>query len=106
MQDLTASELAEYLSTTDDNPLLLDVRQGWEFNICQLENSTLIPMATIPSKIDELDKERATVVICHHGIRSRKVAMYLESAGFKNIINLNGGVDQWAKTVDDSMAKY
>ena len=106
MQDLTASELAEYLSTTDDDPMLLDVRQGWEYDICRLENSTLMPMATIPSKIGDFEKDRVTVVICHHGIRSRQVAMFLEKSGFKNIINLNGGVDQWAKMVDTSMALY
>ncbi|MCK4674286.1 MAG: sulfurtransferase, partial [Gammaproteobacteria bacterium] len=49
---------------------------------------------------------RETVVICHHGIRSRRVGRYLEQAGFNNIINFSGGVSQWARTVDHQMATY
>ncbi len=63
-------------------------------------------MSTIPTEYQSLDFERETVVICHHGIRSRSVGRYLEQAGFSNIINLSGGVDQWAKTVDNQMATY
>ncbi|HHO58935.1 MAG TPA: sulfurtransferase, partial [Thiotrichales bacterium] len=84
----------------------IDVRQPWEYDVCKLENSNLIPMSQIPARLNELDKDRETVVICHHGIRSRSVGRYLEQAGFTNIINLSGGVDQWARTVDSQMATY
>jgi len=63
-------------------------------------------MSQIPTRLDELEQTRETVVICHHGIRSRSVGRYLEQAGFSNIINLSGGVDQWAKTVDSAMPTY
>jgi len=91
---------------TKQPPLLLDVRQSWEFDVCKIEDSVLIPMSAIPSEHQSLDFKRETVVICHHGIRSRSVGRYLEKAGFSNIINLSGGVDQWAKTVDNQMATY
>ena len=106
MRELEAVELKDYLESADVKPLLLDVRQSWEFDICKLDDSVLIPMSSIPANIDQLDKDRETVVICHHGIRSRRVAYYLEQAGFSNIINLKGGVDSWAKTVDNQMATY
>jgi rhodanese-related sulfurtransferase len=106
MRELEAVELKEYLESADVKPFLLDVRQSWEFDICKLDDSVLIPMSSIPANIDQLDKDRETVVICHHGIRSRRVAYYLEQAGFSNIINLKGGVDSWAKTVDNQMATY
>ena len=106
MRELEAVELKEYLESADVKPLLLDVRQSWEFDICKLDDSVLIPMSKIPANLDQLDKDRETVVICHHGIRSRRVAYYLEQAGFSNIINLKGGVDAWAKTVDNQMATY
>jgi len=106
MRELNAQELKNYLDNTDTQPLLLDVRQPWENDVCKLENSTLIPMSQIPTKLDLLDQSRETVVICHHGIRSRSVGRYLEQAGFSNIINLSGGVDQWAKTVDKKMPTY
>ena len=104
MREFDAEELKQHLES--HSPFLLDVRQPWEYDVCSLENSTLIPMAQIPTNIDELDKERETVVICHHGIRSRNVARYLEQAGFSNVINLKGGVSAWAKQVEITKATY
>ena len=66
----------------------------------------LIPMGQITSALNELDPDRITVVICHHGIRSRSVGRYLEQQGFEHIINLSGGVDAWAREVDLDMAVY
>jgi rhodanese-related sulfurtransferase len=111
MLELSAQQLKAHLDacqqeTDRQQPLLLDVRQPWEYEICRIENSQLIPMSQIPAAVEELDKERETVVICHHGIRSRSVGRYLEQAGFRNIINLSGGVAQWASTVDKDMATY
>ncbi len=106
MRELEVEELERYLESAEVKPLLLDVRQPWEFEICKLEGSMLIPMSTIPSRLDELDKEQETVVICHHGIRSRRVALYLEQAGFSNVINLKGGMAAWAQNVDPDMATY
>ena len=95
MQHLTAKQLSERLQQQDEPPLLLDVREPWEFNICAIENSELIPMGQIASALDRLDPQRETVVICHHGIRSRSVAMFLERHGFTNLYNLTGGVESW-----------
>ncbi len=106
MREFSALQLQAHLENSETQPLLLDVRQSWEIDICKIENSVFIPMSLIPAKIDSLDAECEIVVICHHGIRSRSVGRYLEHAGFNNIINLSGGVDQWAKTVDKQMATY
>jgi rhodanese-related sulfurtransferase len=104
MREFGAEELKLYLES--NSPFLLDVRQPWEYDVCRLDGSTLIPMGQIPSHVEELDKDRETVVICHHGIRSRQVARYLEQAGFSNVINLKGGVNAWAKSVNTEMDKY
>ena len=106
MREFNAAQLKAYLDTCDEQPLLLDVRQPWEFDVCKIENSVSIPMSQIPSRLESLDSNRETVVICHHGIRSRRVGHYLEQAGFNNIINFSGGVSQWARTVDHQMATY
>jgi rhodanese-related sulfurtransferase len=106
MQELSAQELKAHLETCDEQPLLLDVRQPWEYDVCRIENSVLLPMSQITAEFKSLDFDRETVVICHHGIRSRRVGRYLEEAGFSNIINLSGGVAQWAKTVDSQMTTY
>ena len=106
MRELEVEQLERYLESAEVKPLLLDVRQPWEFEICKLKDSVLIPMSAIPTRLDELDKERETVVICHHGIRSRRVALYLDQAGFNNVINMKGGMAAWAQNVDPGMATY
>jgi len=106
MREFSALQLQAHLEESETQPLLLDVRQPWEFEICKIDNSVLVPMSQIPAHIESLDTERETVVICHHGVRSRRVGHYLEQSGFKNIINLSGGVTQWSKTVDNQMPTY
>jgi len=106
VQEFSATQLDDYLKSTDEVPLLLDVREEWEFDRCKIDGSILIPMGQIPSQLNELDPDRVTVMICHHGIRSRHIGIYLEREGFENIINLSGGVDAWARDVDSTMAVY
>ncbi|MCU7835594.1 MAG: sulfurtransferase [gamma proteobacterium symbiont of Taylorina sp.] len=106
MQEMSPQQVYEYLQTTTEKPLLLDVRENWEFDICHIEDSELFPMHTIPGQLDKLDPDQETIVICHHGIRSRMVGQFLEQAQFKNIINLSGGVTAWAQSVDSSMTTY
>jgi rhodanese-related sulfurtransferase len=104
MRNLGPSELAEHLA--DNQPVLLDVREPWEYAICHIEGSRLMPMAQVPANLDEFDYGQEIVVICHHGIRSRQVAMYMEHMGFHNVVNLLRGIDGWAREVDREMAVY
>ena len=106
MRRFSALELHQHLSNGDNSPLLLDVREPWEFDYCQIDGSILIPMGQIQFNAEDLDKDQETVVICHHGIRSRQVGYYLEHIGFSNVINLEGGVEAWAKDVDPTMKRY
>jgi len=106
MQQMTPTQLRDHLETASSMPLLIDVREPWEFDICAIDNSILIPMGQIPAKIDTLNPDQEIVVICHHGIRSANVCRYLEHLGFDQMINLAGGVDAWAKDVDIDMAVY
>ncbi|MDH5445813.1 MAG: rhodanese-like domain-containing protein [Gammaproteobacteria bacterium] len=106
MRHFSPQDLRQHLDTATEKPLLLDVREPWEFQYCHIEHSKLIPMGEILNVIDELDPEQETVVICHHGIRSRQVAYYLEQQGFSRVINLDGGVERWAQQVDPAMKRY
>jgi rhodanese-related sulfurtransferase len=106
MREFSASELQAYLESADQPPVLLDVREGWEFDKAHIEGSILIPMRTVPGRLQELDPGRETVVICHHGIRSRMIGLFLENQGFSNVINLSGGVAAWAREVDRQMPTY
>ncbi|MFZ0467621.1 MAG: rhodanese-like domain-containing protein [Thiogranum sp.] len=106
MREFSAQQLHAYLNAAAEQPLLLDVREPWEFDKARIEGATLVPMRSVPDRLQELDPARETVVICHHGIRSRMVGHFLESQGFSNIINLSGGVASWANDVDQQMPTY
>ena len=107
MQHVTAPELAAWLGdSTRPRPLLLDVREKWEFETCHIDGSTLISMNTIPARIEELDEDAEIVCICHHGARSMQVAAFLERNGFEKVSNLTGGIHAWAVQVDGAMPKY
>ena len=105
MKQLGPTELKARLAA-GDKLQLLDVREDWEFQTARIEGSILIPMGQVASRIAELDSAAETVVICHHGGRSMQVAGLLEQLGFPNVINLAGGVDAWARSVDPSMPVY
>ena len=106
MRELSSDECNAYLEQATVKPLLLDVREPWEYQIVNLENSQLIPMRTIPQQANTLDPDQETIVICHHGIRSRQVARFLEGIGFSNLINLRGGLDAWARDTDPLLETY
>lgn len=110
MQQISARQLAEWLAAARRGergaPVLLDVREPWEHERCQLAGSLLMPMQSVPSRQQELDPEAELVVICHHGMRSMQVAAFLERNGFTALHNLAGGVDAWARDVDPAMPQY
>ena len=107
MQQLRARQLADWLADSQRTaPLLLDVREEWEFELCHIAGAQLMPMQTIPGRLGELDPDGEIVVICHHGMRSMNVARFLEGQGFTAIHNLVGGVAAWAEEVDPAMRRY
>jgi rhodanese-related sulfurtransferase len=106
MRHFSPKQLRDYLTQTETKPLLLDVREPWEFQYCSIKDSILIPMGELPNELEELDPLRETIMICHHGIRSRQMGYYMEQAGFKLIINLDGGVEKWAQDVEITMKRY
>ena len=106
MRELSASELQDYLETAPARPLLREVREPWEFERACIEGSMLVPMRTIPERMQDFNPDQEILVICHHGIRSRMVGLHLENHGFSDIINLTGGVEAWAREVDPEMVSY
>jgi len=107
MKQIAPAELARWLADpARAKPVLLDVREPWEFQTCHIAGSRHVPMNEIPARAGETDPGAEVVVICHHGGRSMQVAMFLEKNGYASVHNLAGGVDQWAKTVDSSMPVY
>ena len=85
--------------------ILLDVREPYEVEICNVNGSLFIPMNEIPQKIERLDKEKSYAVMCHSGVRSLHVASYLNSQGY-SALNVTGGIEMWAIDVDKDMNRY
>lgn len=110
MQQISAPQLSLWLEQSlagnRAKPQLLDVREPWEFEVCRIPDAKLIPMQSVPARYSELDPTRETVVICHHGVRSYQVGIFLERQGFSGILNLSGGIAAWAQQVDSGMPVY
>ena len=85
--------------------VLLDVREPYEIEICNVKGSLFIPMNEIPQNIEQLDKEKRYAVICHSGVRSLHVSNYLSSLGY-SALNVIGGIERWATVVDKNMKRY
>ncbi len=103
-ENITASGLKRRLDA-GDRPVLLDVREPWEFELARIEGSKHIPMSQLGERFAELDPDAETVVICHHGNRSSYATQALRRAGFKKVLNLEGGLDAYS-FVDESVPTY
>ncbi len=104
MRRMSASQLAAHLENA--SPLLLDVREPWEFDICHIDGSINLPMAQIPQNAARFQDVAEIVVICHHGIRSQHVIQFMQQQNSNVLVNLDGGVDAWAREVDADMPVY
>ena len=99
-------EVKAMLDESSSDIMLLDVREKWEFDLCHIPMSIHMPIAEVILRISELEKTNPIIIICHNGRRSLNIGLELIDKGFDNVINLKGGVDQWADDIDTSMAKY
>lgn len=87
-------------------PMVIDVREKWENELCQIPGSVLIPMAMLPEKLAGLPKDDPIVLHCHHGGRSGRATAYLMEQGFTNVFNLTGGIHAWSERIDPTVKTY
>ena len=107
MRQISAPDLAAWLADAGrERPVLLDVREPWEYERARIAGAQLVPMREVPNRLDEIDQDKEVVAICHHGGRSAQVAVFLEKAGYTRVHNLVGGVDAWSRTVDPAVPIY
>jgi rhodanese-related sulfurtransferase len=85
---------------------ILDVREADELAICGIDSALHIPMREVPARLAELPADAPLVVMCHHGMRSRQVVSFLRRSGRLNAVNLDGGIDAWAREIDPSVRLY
>lgn len=91
-------------------PVVLDVREPVELQIAPVtpDGFTLVamPMGQIPARLGELDVSQPIACLCHHGVRSHRVAAYLQAQGFEQVVNIAGGVQAWSQELDANVAQY
>jgi rhodanese-related sulfurtransferase len=94
------------LTRSGNEPLVLDVREPWEVAICSFQGGLNIPMGDLHGSLNRVPRDENLVVVCHHGMRSQQVMLWLRGIGFDKVSNLRGGINAWAQRVDPSMAVY
>jgi rhodanese-related sulfurtransferase len=102
---IEVEQLRDMLKTSEP-PLVVDVREPWENELCSLPGNVLIPLASLPNRLGELPKERTIIVHCHHGSRSARATAYLQQQGYNKVFNLTGGIDGWSKRIDPGVKTY
>lgn len=103
--EVSAAEAAALLA--QGAAKLIDVREPWEFATASVAGSVAMPMGEVPARAhQELDPEERLMVMCHHGVRSMNVTVWLRNQGFENAQSVRGGIDAWAAEVDATVARY
>ena len=103
--DISVRRLEEMRKTGEEHTLL-DIREEEELAISSIEGALHIPMNTLPENLDQLTKDHPIVVMCHVGGRSAQVCDWLNSNGFENAVNLEGGIFAWSADIDPSVPSY
>jgi rhodanese-related sulfurtransferase len=106
--EISPQQAQQLLSATGENkPLLLDVREPGEFATARVADSVLMPMGEVSRRAhQELDPEQPIFVLCHHGVRSMNVTVWLRGQGFDKAQSVAGGIDRWARELDTTIPLY
>ena len=91
-------------------PVVLDVREPWELQTASVSADgfalVAIPMNQLPARMGELDPAQPVAILCHHGARSQRVAMFLAQNGFTQVANVAGGIEAWSRELDPKVPRY
>ena len=110
IDQIRPSELDAWLQQQDLAPLVLDVREPEELKAASVRAQGFelrtIPMNEVPARLAEMDPARPVAVLCHHGARSQRVALFLAGRGFERVVNIAGGIEAWTTERDSSVPRY
>jgi rhodanese-related sulfurtransferase len=103
--EITAADAAALLK--EKQARLVDVREPWEFAKTSIEGSLLMPMGEVPGRVNaELDPDERLLVLCHHGVRSMNVTVWMRNQGFEQAQSVRGGIDAWSREVNPHLPRY
>lgn len=104
------SDFDTWAQAQGGRPLLLDVREPWELQVASVAPGDFelvtIPMNQVPARMAELPQDRPIACLCHHGVRSQRVAQFLAHQGYTDVANIAGGIEAWARERDPSVPQY
>lgn len=105
VKSISVKELSERMCS-GEKIHVIDVREPFEWEICRIDKTLNIPMSSLTKSIEKIPDSEPTVIMCHHGVRSFHVIQYLQTKGFDQLMNLEGGIHAWALEIDEAMARY
>lgn len=110
IEQVRPSQLPQWLQSNGADAVVLDVRENAEVRAASVKPGGFelvhIPMNEIPGRLGQLDPGRAVAVLCHHGARSMRVALFLQANGFEKLANIAGGIEAWSQELDPSVPRY
>jgi len=96
IREIEGIELAQRLESSQGKLKIIDVREHAEIATGTVPGADAVPMNSIPSHMESLNRDDELVIVCRSGQRSAQVCLFLQQQGFKNVFNLRGGIMQWA----------
>lgn len=96
IKEIEADELAQLVTTPIDGVKIIDVREITEIRAGTIPGAIPMPLATVPMRMHELDRQARMIFICRSGARSAQACAFLQQQGFDNVHNLRGGMFAWA----------
>ncbi|MDR1976144.1 MAG: molybdopterin-synthase adenylyltransferase MoeB [Campylobacteraceae bacterium] len=105
-EDISARELKQKIDK-GEKINIIDVREPFEFEMTNIKGSVNIPLNSVVERKGEIDESKTSVIICKSGVRSVYAINALQRGGFKGeLLNLEGGILEWADEIDESIVKY
>jgi adenylyltransferase/sulfurtransferase len=104
--EISVAEVRQLRETAPDRTVIIDVREPYELAICRIAGALHIPMRQIPESIDGLARDKHLLILCHAGVRSRRVTEFLRARGINAVSNISGGIDAWAAQIEPGMPRY
>jgi rhodanese-related sulfurtransferase len=102
---ISAQEVNERIAR-GEKLMLVDVREQWEYDLCNIPGAKLIPLGTLPANLNALLDADEVICYCHHGIRSLDAAVWLRQQGVESAKSMAGGIERWSLEVDPQMPRY
>ena len=110
IEQVRPADWDDWVRSQPARPLVLDVREPWERETASVEprdfDLVAVPMNQVPARLAEIPQDRPVACLCHHGVRSLHVALFLAHHGYADVVNIAGGIEAWSRDHDPTVPLY